>query len=499
MKLSDFCKYNKITIQCHNNPDADALASAMALYAYFNEKGKDVSIVYCGRSVNKPNLKLLISQVGIPINNLSLPADKFDGLLLLVDCQYGEGNVSRLEADAIAVIDHHTEKDTMYDVYYQYIEPKIGSCSTIIWNMLREENFFSIKRPFIETALYYGLMTDTENFINVRHPLDFDMRDELHYDSDFINKLCNSNISLSELEIAGRALVQNLYNDRYRFSISRAVTADQNVIGMIIDIVKTVDIIDTCLIYSEAPDGYKLSVRSCTSEVRANELAEYLVEGIGSAGGHEDKAGGFCDKTLFDKKESGLDFERYIYLRMENYFENVEIIYSGEYAADITQFERFRRKKIVLGYIDPGDFLKADTKVRIRTLRGDVETDVDGSFYIMIGVLGEVYPISKSKFDELYTKIDEKYMQTFEYEPIMRSVADGKRWELIKYAKSCRVKDENIILAKVISNYTKVYNSKGEGRYQYARPGDYLACTEGNHDDIFVIRGDIFELSYDKI
>ena len=42
MKLSDLAAYNPITVQCHDNPDADALASGYALYTYFKESGKDV-------------------------------------------------------------------------------------------------------------------------------------------------------------------------------------------------------------------------------------------------------------------------------------------------------------------------------------------------------------------------------------------------------------------------------------------------------------------------
>ena len=36
MKLSDLAAYNPITVQCHDNPDADALASGYALYTLKN-------------------------------------------------------------------------------------------------------------------------------------------------------------------------------------------------------------------------------------------------------------------------------------------------------------------------------------------------------------------------------------------------------------------------------------------------------------------------------
>lgn len=35
MKLEELVKYNPITIQCHDNPDADAIAAGYALCRYF--------------------------------------------------------------------------------------------------------------------------------------------------------------------------------------------------------------------------------------------------------------------------------------------------------------------------------------------------------------------------------------------------------------------------------------------------------------------------------
>lgn len=40
MRLSDLLSYDDIVIQCHDNPDADALASGAALHWYFTQKGK---------------------------------------------------------------------------------------------------------------------------------------------------------------------------------------------------------------------------------------------------------------------------------------------------------------------------------------------------------------------------------------------------------------------------------------------------------------------------
>ena len=108
MYLNELDQYDSITIQAHDNPDADAIASGYALYVYFQSKGKNVSLIYSGRyRIQKTNLKLMIDKLGIPIEYRQMQAGPVSGLLITVDCQYGAGNVYPFAADAIAVIDHH--------------------------------------------------------------------------------------------------------------------------------------------------------------------------------------------------------------------------------------------------------------------------------------------------------------------------------------------------------------------------------------------------------
>ena len=85
MKLRDFLPYESIVIQCHDNPDADAIASGFALYTYFLEKGKKVSLVYSGRNIiRKSNLVMMVDELDIPINYTK--AIKNPELLITVDC-----------------------------------------------------------------------------------------------------------------------------------------------------------------------------------------------------------------------------------------------------------------------------------------------------------------------------------------------------------------------------------------------------------------------------
>ncbi len=50
MILRELANYDPITIQCHDNPDADAIAAGYALCRYFESLGKRARLVYGGRN-----------------------------------------------------------------------------------------------------------------------------------------------------------------------------------------------------------------------------------------------------------------------------------------------------------------------------------------------------------------------------------------------------------------------------------------------------------------
>lgn len=293
MKLSDLLQFDNIIVQCHDNPDADALASGFGVYEYLRMNGKSPRLVYGGRNIiHKSNLVLMVDSLGIPIEHV----DFLDNpqLLVTVDCQYGGGNVTFFKAENVAVIDHHRVSGQLPAM--NRVISYMGSCATIVWDMLREE-CVEINRN-LATALYYGLYTDTGEFTEITHSLDRDLRDEADFDSTIVAKFRNANMSLEELDIAATALLGRDYIEEYRLAIVKAGACDPNVLGIISDFVLEVDAIDICMVFSVIKNGVKLSFRSCIKEVSASEMAQEVCRDIGSGGGHYYKASGFIPMDL---------------------------------------------------------------------------------------------------------------------------------------------------------------------------------------------------------
>lgn len=493
MRLSELLKYDEIVIQCHDNPDADAIASGFALNKYFKQNGKNVKLVYSGKSkVQKSNLVLMISKLHIPIEyvtDLSAPQ-----LLLTVDCQYGQSNVTKLEADNIAVIDHHQVSGQLPEL--NEVRSNLGSCSTLIWRLLADENIDVNTDEEIATALYYGLMTDTGNFSEVNHPLDKDMRDDLKYNRRYIMLFKNSNLSLAELSIAGEALMGYKYDKEHRFAIVEAKPCDPNILGMISDLTLEVDKVDSCVVYSILPYGIKFSVRSCVVEVNAGELAEYIADGIGGGGGHSGKAGGFIQRDCLSEDE---DINSFMHSRMRTYFENVDIIYAARYQCNAGEFEKYCKRAVPIGFVKGTDVVERGTQVLIRTLECDMDIVIEDDIYIMIGIKGEVYPCSKEKFERSYAVIPDEYEFDGEYEPVIKDNQAGQNISLVKYAKSCVSKGKTTILAKELERRVKVFTSWDIENYMRGKKGDFLACREDDLKDIYVIERDIFFKTYEKV
>lgn len=501
MRLKDLERFEPITIQCHDNPDADALASGFGLYTYFKEKGHEVRLVYSGRNrIQKTNLTLMVNELNIPVIYLQDTKEPVKGLLITVDCQYGAGNVTHLSAEHTAIIDHHQAEIT--GVLLSEIRSGLGSCSTLVWQMMKAEGFSFEERRSLGTALYYGLYSDTNQFSEIYNPLDMDMRDALPCEKSLISRFRNANLSLQELEIAGIALIRHIYNDDYRYAIIKAKPCDPNILGLISDLLLQVAEIDTCIVYNELKEGYKFSVRSCIKEVRADELAGFLAEGLGSGGGHIEKAGGFFPKARYEEKYPTLHSEAYFSKRMNEYFDDCRMIDAKKETLDTIGMQTYRKKNLQQGYVPAEAVMPVGTPITIRTLEGDVDMKVEAGVILMIGIKGEVYPVRKEKFTRSYLATEEKYSLkehtvAAEYTPTIRNREDGSTEEITGFAKVCMPTGETFIYARELTERVKVFTAWDREKYMLGKAGDFLAVRCDDPHDIYVVERDIFFKSYE--
>lgn len=505
MRLKDLETFSTITIQCHDNPDADALASGFGLYCYFQSKGIETRLIYSGRNqIQKSNLKLMIEELQLPVEYwkpVHRGVLRVEGLLITVDCQYSAGNVTLLDADAVAVIDHHQVE--VEGIPLSRIYPGLGSCATLVWSMLKEE-MYAITDIRLGTALFYGLYTDTNQFSEVYNPLDMDMWESVSYNKSLIARFRNSNLSLQELEIAGIAMLRYSYNEDYHFAVIKSHPCDPNILGLISDFLLQVDAVDTCVVYNQNNEGYKYSVRSCIKEVNANELADYLAEGIGSGGGHREKAGGFISRKLYDETYPTLHSEGYFNNRMTGYFDSYDIIYGTEYKADVSAMRHYKRKLLPEGCVRISQVFPVGTPITIRTMQGDIGMTADEDSYVVLGKKGEVHTYSGEQFRRSYEDTGQKYFRgngcaKEEYVPILKNQIDGSTHVIADCASICLPSGDMRVYAHPLKKAVKVFTKWDGEQYILGKAGDYLTVRCDDLHDVSIVAKEIFESDYEEI
>lgn len=515
MKLNELLEFNHIVIQCHDNPDADAIASGYGIYSYLRANGRQARLIYGGREpVKKSNLTLMVEMLDIPIEyvrELEEPE-----LLLTVDCRYGEKNVQRFQGGTVAVIDHHKarmeELPAMGEVRDNY-----GACATIVWDMLCEEGFDVGADEKLATALYYGLFMDTGKLQELCHPKDKDLRDALEFrcNKTSLFLLQNNNLSLDELRIAGEALAGYEYHPDDRFAIAQAKRCDPNILGVISDILIEAESVDVCVVCCMLDGGAKLSVRSCVRETRADELAAYIAQGVGSAGGHIWKSGGFLREDLlhqvcvdlygsWDQEHPGISVCHLLAKRMECYFREQEYIHAGsEDVPDLSGEPVYQKKRLPIGYVRAADLYPVGTKVEVRMLEGDIPFTIQKDTYFMIGIESEVYKNDEAYFLAHNDPVDTPYQFQGEYAPTVHEAVKaagltgeaGTGKNLKDFARTCIPKDGAVVHARQISRRTKVFVSWSDS-YLLGVPGDWLVSRVDNPGDVYIVREDIFEKTY---
>ncbi len=494
MRLHELLQYSSIVVQCHDFPDADTIASGFAVYTYLKECGKEVRLIYGGKSkITKPNLVIMVEHLGIPLEYVTeLPETE---LLLTVDCVYGEGNVTRFPAKKVAVIDHHICADRGEKL--TEVRSGYGSCASVVAELLRAEKFDVNRYEAVATALYYGLYSDTNAFGELNHPADKNLRDFIKYDAGVFTLLKNSNLSLEEMQIAGDALKHYSYRSGHRFAVVQAKPCDPNILGFISDLLLQVDGVDTCVVFCRMPSGLKLSMRSCVPSVRAAELLEFVVDGIGSGGGHMQKAGGYIpNESIAGIEEDGL--RDFVAGRMEAYYDSFDVLYAKDAPVSAEGAELYRKRPLVAGYIPTLTLYPEGTELCVRTLETDIRVAASADIYLMFGIFGEVYPIRREDFERSYVVTDREPEIYAEYEPTV--IAKGMEVQkLLPLTRGCIPSEEKKILAKQLTKALKLYTMWDEENYMYGRPGDYVGVRWDNPTDVYIIMGRVFEKTYERV
>ena len=164
--LSSISDGSKVTIFCHDNPDPDALASALAMNELFSSHGHISQIVHGGMIEHHQN-QAMVKQLEIPVRRLILDWEitdiiKDSDVIVAVDFHRpGANNIMPKDCIPHIIIDHHTV-DEMVTADLAMVSSEYSSTSSMVASLLMSSDFEMNSR--VATALAFGIKTDTLGF-----------------------------------------------------------------------------------------------------------------------------------------------------------------------------------------------------------------------------------------------------------------------------------------------------------------------------------------------
>lgn len=512
MLLKRILNYNDIVIQCHDDPDADAIASGYALLKYLESKGKAPRLVYGGRrKVEKTSLLLMIEKLGIPLEYRPAPEGEAE-LLVTVDCRAGQRNVSPMPCRNLAVIDHHelAPGERLPDLHE--VRTDCGACASLVWTLLTQAGF-PMESRLLSTALYYGLYMDTQKFKGAEK-LDREMLDALRFDWDIILQLQSADLALQDFRTAGSAFANLRYHPDHRFASTPVDTCEPYMLGVVSDMMMDVQELDVCAAYCllEREQCVKVSVRCCKRKDRANELIHWLTRGMGNdGGGDRTKAAGRLPLPLLEEYRPGCDplhtAGELIFQRLTDYFamplrrlDPKAEEYGPQRAEEFCRGKAalYRKKKVPVGYVRSTELFPAGTEILLRMLEGDIIRQAALDLIVMIGVDGEIYYSTEENLRKNYDLTDSAFSagREFLWTPKVYHAATKEIKLPAPYARMCVAKDGARVWAGQLDCRLEVLTG---GNWLLGEWGDWLICREDDHRDAYIIRNSIFRRTYEEV
>lgn len=165
--ISEYIRqYSKFAIIVHQNPDGDAVGSALAISHVINDLGKTAA-VFVDNAIPE-NLKFLKGCEDIVVYSESpKPEVLLDAEVILVMDLNDPARMKSIESDfeksnaKILLIDHHIDPKVSADV--QAVDTEATSTGEIVWKLIKS-NFPELINKDIAEACYVAIMTDTGNF-----------------------------------------------------------------------------------------------------------------------------------------------------------------------------------------------------------------------------------------------------------------------------------------------------------------------------------------------
>lgn len=259
----------------------------------------------------------------------------------------------------------------------------------------------------------------------------------------------------------------------------------------------------------ESMDSFQVKCISHTSSTRAIEIIDFVFGAYGVIKGNANYAEGRMSLTMLSMCMSEAEITtvtQYMMHASDQYFGEIRNIYAHTFAAEnkeyVDSMKLYEKKPVSWAFVKSTDIAKPGTLISIKSLENEagVRITANEDIYIMIGVKGEVYEITKEKFMYSYVESDEQldiFESYFDFIPSVELPDTGEYMVIDEMAHLCYPQPGVGIKADRLTARTKVFRT-GKPDYFIGKPGDYLAIRPDDLTDIYIIQNEVFGRTYEE-
>ena len=278
-----------IAVVAHDNPDPDAIASAVALCRLADRIGVEAEACYHGEISHQEN-RALVNLLDLPLVRLE-PGDieEYGGVALVDHSRPGVNDSLPEDTEIDVVIDHHPPRGAV-DGEFVDLRSGVGATSTLLAEYL--DRFDVPTDTTTATALLYGIQIDTKEFTREVSKADFAAAASLipDVDADTLSRVESPSLSIETVSVLASAIENRTVRDG-ALSTCVGEIRDRDALAQAAERLLDMEGVQITLAYGFMDDTIYVSGRARGSELDLGETLRDAFGAIGDAGGHADMAG----------------------------------------------------------------------------------------------------------------------------------------------------------------------------------------------------------------
>jgi nanoRNase/pAp phosphatase (c-di-AMP/oligoRNAs hydrolase) len=280
---------DELAVVTHDNPDPDAIASAVALQRIAAASGCEATVYYYG-AINHQENRALVNLLEFDLTSLEPGVEPdADGVALVDHSRPGVNDGLPEGREVDVVIDHHPPRGPVEGRFVD-LRSEAGATSTLLVDYL--DGFGMTPSTDLATGLLFGIQTDTREFRREVSTMDFEAAAWLLPEADMgtLERVGSPSISPETFETIAAA-VRNRREEREVLLTCVGQFTDRDALAQAADRLVDMEGIATAVVYGVMDGTIHVSARSRDSGLDIGETLRDAFGRIGSAGGHADMAG----------------------------------------------------------------------------------------------------------------------------------------------------------------------------------------------------------------